>query len=433
MILIVAAFAIASCRKPEIIVPIVQPKVNCDFGACDTSKLDLVWQRPLSEDTSEWDSTPPLLFENSVLFTRYAFGEVPDTLKRFNSLTGRLEWTWSDFGMKYPSISSRKIYLTQNKYVFTTWNDVYAVNAINAINGQLSGKSIMQNTADGSNRGHPFMNVLDNTLYHVHERRENKRTIASHLVKSNLEIGKWDTIFTQPIINNLEPHLEMPALWKSPAGDEIVIFQIRYFDFQTYEQKIDVVAYNSTKKEMYFRFEDVDFRKTGSVLFPFVLKNKVYIPLNSNVVCYDLLEKKKLWDKNFGFDGFFTSGQPFLFVENQFFVKPSNRSLYQLDPDTGAEIWVDKNNGSGNSDMVYDNGVLYFTADGVGKIFALELASKKWLWSEPSPNKFPNKLNGNRRYGNANIGTGGIAIDAKNGYLYTSDFYFAMCLKLPKR
>jgi outer membrane protein assembly factor BamB len=83
--------------------------------------------------------------------------------------------------------------------------------------------------------------------------------------------------------------------------------------------------------------------------------------------------------------------------------------------------------------MVYYDGLLYYTCSGNGKIYAIEVATGKKIWAEPSPNKFSNNMNGNKKRSGANIGAGGIAINSNLGYLYTSDYYFAMCLKLPKR
>ena len=421
---------IVGCHKRDpIILPPVNPKPPCVIDyLCDSSKLEIVWQQPLSTDTAEWVSTePPIIFENNVLFTRFTFNEQIDTIKQLNRFTGKLEWAWADYQGRIRFLADNKIYFSDNKYIFTTWNDVYA---INASTGKLSWVTLMPTGGEGD----PFMNIANGKLYHSHIKKENRKIVASYLVRSNSDLGKWDTVFTQPTIGNLEPRAKPPAVWIAPSGDEILIFQIRYVDFSpTIVQRVDVIAYNATKKEIYFRFDNIDPYFVGSVLLPYVLNNKVYVPLNRSVVCFDLIEKKKVWEKDFGFGHFFNSGQPFLYAENQFFVKPGDRTLYQLDPNTGAEIWADKEAGSGASDMVYNEGIIYYTGDGTGKIYALDISTKKYIWAEKSPNYFYNKFNGKKRYDNANIGFGGIAIDPVNRLLYTSDNYFAMCLKLPKK
>ena len=428
--IIIIAWLLSGCKPDPIILPSVNPPAPCviDF-LCDSSKLEIVWQRSISWDTTEWVSTePPIIFENNVLFTRFTFNEQTDTLKQLNRFTGKLEWIWADYQGRTPFIAGKRIYFSNNKYIFTTWNDVYV---INATDGKLSWKTLMP----VGGQGDPFMNLANKKLYHAHNKRENRKTLASYIVRSDIDFGKWDTIFTQPMIGNLEPNAKPPSTWITPSNDEILIFQIRYVDFSPIiVQRVDVVAYNATKKELYFRFDNIDPYFTGSVGVPFILNNKVYMPLNRSVVCFDMIKKQKVWEKEFGLGGHFLNGSSFLFVENKFFVKPNNESLYQLDPDTGAEIWVDKTGGgAGPSDMVYNEGIIYYTGDGTGKIYALDIATKKYIWAEKSPNYFYNKLNGKKRYDNANIGFGGIAIDPVNRLLYTSDNYFAMCLKLPKK
>lgn len=425
--IIFSFFSLVSCNKPVPIEPVkVEP--SCLFGLCDTSKLEIVWQRPLSWDTAEVISTPPVIIDDAILFVKSTFGETPDTLKQLNKMTGDLKWIWANYANHIHLISNQQVFLVNEKYYFTTWHDVYG---LNAKNGSLAWQTIMPDRENGG--GDPFLTVNDNKLYHAHEKRINRQRTASYLVRSGLTIGKWDTLFTQPTIDSLEADIKPPISWQSPQGEEILIFQIRYINRFTLFQKTDVVAYNVTQKTVYFKFDDIDPNKIGSVVKPYVLRDKVYVPLNRSVVCFDLIQKKKLWDKEFGLGGHFLKNGTMIYCENKFFVKPSNNKLFQLNPDTGAEIWVDNTHGEDPSSLLYHDGILYYTAFGNGKIYATDVSTGKNLWADKSPNKFPNKLNGNRRFGNSNIGSGGIAIDSKLGYLYTSDFYFAICLKLPKR
>jgi outer membrane protein assembly factor BamB len=160
--------------------------------------------------------------------------------------------------------------------------------------------------------------------------------------------------------------------------------------------------------------------------------NNIYFLCINSLFCINKNNGTILWQKNFDKNGeTFTSCSPFV-AENILLVKPDDRTLYALDPNTGNQIWLDTDNGSGAGEMVYHKGLVYYTCDGNGKIYAIEPKTGKKTWAEPSPNNFKNKFNGNRVFSKANIGFGGIAIDSTLEYLYTSDFYFVMCLKLPK-
>ncbi len=418
--------ALISCQKDPY-VPIVYPNPNCNFGLCDTSKLELVWQQPLSSDTAEWGSMPPIALNNEILFSRNTYFAGIDTFKFFDAQNGTLKRIWADYlPNRTAAMSNNNAFFSNGKVLLTTWKDVYCID-------YLTGTTAWSSKLEKGD-GNPFMNVIGDRAYHVHLDRYGGINYNSYLVRANIITGKWDTVHTQPMIGNFEPRHVMPTEWISPQGDTILVFQIRYIDFKNIVgtgNRTDIVAYNITQKKEYFRYDNIDRLGLGSTQPPYVLGNKVFVPLIQDVICFNMLTKNIQWQKDFGAN--FTGGIPFIFVENKFFVKPVNRTLYQIDPETGNELWVDRDNGSGCSDMIYHNGLLYYTCDGVGKIYAIEVATGKKIWAEPSPNKFKNSLNGNRRFSNANIGFGGVAIDPELGYLYTSDFYFAMCLKLPKR
>lgn len=420
------AILLSNCQK-EIITPIPTPTPICIYN-CDTPHFEIVWQRPLSFDTTEWASQKPTIFGEGVLFTKKMYNENHDTLKFYNSQTGNLKWKWTDFlhDDKGFSISTKNMFEKGGKFLFTTWHEVYSVNATN---GTTNWRYEVP-----TREGHPRMNIIGKDIYHIHLDRHSGITYNSYLVKSNIDVMKWDTIHVQPMINNFEPIHEMPTAWINPQGDTILIFQIRYVDFKNIigtGNRTDIIAYNVTQKKEYFRFNNIDRFGTGSTQPPYVLNDKAYVPLARDIICFNMLTKSIQWQKDFSAN--FTSGIPFIFVENKFFIKPDNRALYQIDPETGSELWVDRDNGSSCSDMIYHDGLLYYACNGNGKLYAIEVATGKKIWAERSPNQFVNKFNGFKARSNANIGDSGVAINAELGYIYVSDFYFAMCLKLFKR
>lgn len=412
-----------SCRKP--IDPVI-PVNPCLNRACDTSKLEIVWQKPIDKDTLELISVRPIYWDNKVLFSKSFYK--PETLNCFNSKTGEALWSWSDYfqgrATNIADVTGEGVVFQQNKFYFTSWNDVYCFDA-------NTGQTVWKTKVE---RGDPFITINDNYIYHVHENKINGTTLNSHLVRADINIGKWDTVYTQSKIENFEPHIHPPSVsWKNSKGEEVIFFQIRYWDFPNSKGRIDWLAYNLTIKKEEYRFNNIDRGQIGSIMPTRLYGDNVYFLCINSLFCINKNDGKILWQKNFDKNGeTFTSCSPFV-AENKLLVKPDNRTLYALDPSTGAEVWVDTDNGSGAGEMVYHNGLVYYTCDGNGKIYAIEPSTGKKIWAEPSPNHYKNKFNGNRRFSNANIGFGGIAIDTTLGYLYTSDFYFVMCLKLPKK
>lgn len=423
LILILSLF-FTSCKK-QILEPL--PPFNpCAIIPCDTSKIEMVWQNQIWHDTMELGSMPALLFGDEVVFSQETLS-LTDTIKVFNKYSGSQIKKWSDyFPERIKYMSGGDPIKVNDNIVFTTWNDVYAINS-------TSGQTIWR-TKTETGTGDPFLNHIGNTVYHGRYDRRNATNHASYLIAADIHTGVWDTVHTQAMVNSYQPFHGKPALWVDANGDSILVFQVAFLNpvlGQAEGNKIDVVGLHLQSGEEYFRFTDVDPGHTGSRRYPYLVGDKMFVPLGANMICIDMPSKTIQWRKVF--DAGFTSGQPFIYVEGKFFVNPDNRNLYQLDMETGAILWQDLDNGSGASDMVYHKGVLYYTCSGNGKIYAVEVATGKKIWAEPSPNKYKHPLNGDRVFSNANIGFGGVAIDSVNNLLYTSDFYFHMCLKLPKQ
>lgn len=428
MVYIIILFSLITACHKEPPIPIV-PTPLCLLGSCDTSKLEIVWQKPISRDTSEKTSSRPIYFDGNVLFTRSTLEEGIDTLKMLNSKTGALVWQWSDYMIgRKPSLAfpGKIQFLKNSRFLFTTGNDVYCVNA-------QDGHTVWSSKQD-SGYGSPDIVGIDNYIYQTFIHKIGSSTDYSYLLRANINDGKWDTIYTQPKIDGFEPDIEPPNIsWKNTKGDQIVFFQIRYWDFPSSKGRIDWLALNLNTRKEEFRHNNIDRGQIGHKRGAFLLGDNVYFNCINSSFCINKNDGKILWQKNFDKDGeTFTSTSPFV-SDGLLFIKPDNRTLYTLNPNTGSEIRVDYDNGSGAIDMVNYNGILYYTCVGVGKIYAIEIATGKKIWAEPSPNKFKNILNGNRKYENAEFGYGSVTIDPQAEYLYTSDHYFAICLKLPKK
>jgi hypothetical protein len=402
----------------------------CYFGLCDTSKLEVVWQKSFCTDTSQCNSFAPQLSNNLTLYSTDGCKAILDTLRFFDSKNGTAVSKWFDYlpDNTVTARSDSKRY--KNYHFFTTGNFIYGIDL-------LTGNTKFRSSTNGT--GGPRLNVQEDFVYHTRSLSFGVHDIESYLVKSSIDEVKWDTVFIQKKIGDFEPtFIEMPCIWTNPDGDKIAIFQIRFVDRTRTnttipDERTDLVAYNMNQKKEYFRFNDIDSFKGGSVQLPNIIGNRAYVAFSKSIYCFDLINKTILWQKQFVSDETFSSGNPFLMVNGKLYVKPDNRSLYALNPDTGSQISVDLDTGSGASDMVYYKGLIYFTSFGTDKIYAIEEATGKKIWAEPSPNTYKATYNNFRSFSNSGLGGSGLAIDTINDYLFTSDYYFMMCLKLPKR
>ena len=197
------------CNKENPPVPILIPPTPCMYGLCDTSKLGLVWQAPLSADTAQWGSIDPVCYGDNVVFSKRMLRSGDDTLKAFALRTGNLRWEWSNYLLKGTGSSLNKtMYESKGKLFVNTWDEIYCINAEN-------GKSVWTSEAPDRS-GHPYFKMIDEDIYHIHEKNVGKAMISSTLVKHNTNTGTWLLVFKQDSVGKYEVGLETPSKWISP-------------------------------------------------------------------------------------------------------------------------------------------------------------------------------------------------------------------------
>jgi len=91
LLLIVFSTLFFRCKDDNAILPSPAP---CLYN-CDTSKLQVVWQTPLGEDSSDYASLTSILFNNKVLFTKM-FGGKHKVVNCWDAKTGQHLWSWEN-------------------------------------------------------------------------------------------------------------------------------------------------------------------------------------------------------------------------------------------------------------------------------------------------------------------------------------------------
>ncbi len=148
--------------------------------------------------------------------------------------------------------------------------------------------------------------------------------------------------------------------------------------------------------------------------------------------CYDLLTGEKLWEKPTGVT--VNGGSRLLLAGGKLIASAYNScgdfDLFALDAETSEETWHKPKAFDGNkTKLATDDGVLYFLSDRL-KITALDIATGEELWQAPTPNITTCMASGYPT--NEPKFSSGIAINPELGYIYASDSYFALCIKLPE-
>ena len=115
------------CDKNDYPAPTPVP-YPCLYGACDTSKLNLIWQRPLNSDTSDRSSQMPVIFKDYVVFTG---GLADETMSMLDAKTGNQIWDWKDYLIKDKNntlsgngANSKGILLKNDNLLLNTWNEI---------------------------------------------------------------------------------------------------------------------------------------------------------------------------------------------------------------------------------------------------------------------------------------------------------------------
>ncbi len=423
-------FLLASCHTEPIDMPSIPDKCITN---CDTSRFEIIWQRQINNDTTQSASMYPLLIENDkVLFSEFLFGEGDDTLKMYNSKTGQKLWEWADYFDKGGNSLARTCFFKNNMIFCNSGSRVYCIDA-------RSGKTIWRTKLDYPRiTGSPRMTLIGDYLYHFENKPREVWNEYSTLRRKNINSTSedWEVVYTQnESPDGFAPNLELPIEWIKPNGDTVLLFQCRYIQRQTVQNRIDFIAYNRSKKTLEFRLDNIEAPYGSGSLKPHaVYNNKCYFFGKNTVYAIDLVAQKIIWTKKFLQVENFIGDFPIVFHDAKVIVKPEDKTLYILDPNTGIELLRNSNHGFNSLSFALHNNLVHYTGfdDNGGKIYAFNPSDGKVVWAEGTPNKFSSKFNGNRRFSSATLSYGGVAIDPTTGYIYTSDYYFVMCLKLKK-
>ena len=408
---IVFSLLLFSCNRSEDdFIPIPNP---CDTCQVLNSKLQLIWQEPLWIDTGHYNSFDPIYWNHNVLFSAKIDGR--EILRMRNANTGKLIWEWNEHLSPNNRFSHSK-FVHKGNLIYCTSNEVYSIN--------LETGQTIWGYKNPTGAGSPFINVIGDYVYHVHEPFGVKDSVV-FLVRAHVDVGVWDTIYSVKTQNGYTPSLHPPGFWVNPQGDTILFFQNRQWNFPAGDGQIDLIAYNLTKGSTLYEIIDLDPQGDSNVRPPLIWEDKIYFIGVRTVYCIDAPTGEIIWKKYFSEVGEHLWTCNILIAENKLIVNPDNQNLYALNPHTGEEIWKETNSGSTCwDDMVFYKGIVYFGSWGEGRLYAVDAQTGEHIWAEQSPNKAKDSR--------ANINTG-VAINPDLGYIYTADGFFAMCIKLPER
>ena len=158
----------------------------------------------------------------------------------------------------------------------------------------------------------------------------------------------------------------------------------------------------------------------SSIFKPILYDDKVFFQGAKSIFCYNIKSGDLLWKKTFGSDGLLTCNS--VIAEDKIILNGTLKHVYALNLETGDLIWDNEDASSENSgNMVYYKDHVYFISEGNGKLYGVNTLNGETILEMDSPNDT----------GSNGVGfKSGIVINPNLNYLYASDNYFFMCIKL---
>lgn len=399
-----------SCQIKD---PIPQPDPDDNNGP-----FEILWQVPLNEDTSECFSMAPAVFNNKVVYSMLFYMDGYELFRGVNAQTGASLWHWMP---PYPGeVTSR---LTRSRY-----ENILAISHIDNYYGldmNTGQPNWISRVGNDEITGSHAIRIINDQVYSTHSNKIIDDTV-SFLVRASLTTGSWDTVFQTTKKNGYRPTLYPPALWVSPTGDSILVFQNRQWNFALSDDRVDLIAYNLTTRQIKWEVNDFDPAGNSSIYNMLIHNDQVYFCGEKTLHCFDAATGAKRWS--------WTTPVPtdnllltnLVIAEGRLFVKPTNeRNLYSLNPNTG-EINTTYPCGAGGVLMTHHDGILYLCPDASNKMYALRIADGKWLWEHESPNnKKPGKAYGRTLFDDPTV-------SPEHNCVFVADRFFLMAIKLPK-
>jgi len=393
----------ASCQKE----PLPQPE-----PPAPDSKLQIVWQKPITQDTTENWVILQDAKNGKVLYSRKL--PYPATVQARDADNGDLKWIFNDFVSSADGLYD--IYTYENNIVFQEWGDTYCLDFDSGVrNWYASGSTNI-----------PRGNQIGDYFYTNHTIGSSPNITSNSLIRTRAQqtFSGWDTLYTRHAVPDSFPIINIPTLWVNPQGDSVIVFLVtdgyngppptagRY--------KAYVTALNLRTREVIWQYHD--FKGYYSAP-PLVDGDRLYIN-GPDVFCFDMNTGNLLWQKPF--EG--SAGATSLKIHNDILlVQSSQIGMWGVNKNTGDIIWHNKDTDGTTWELVLFDGIVYCTSSGYGRLYAVNAETGATIWKEQSPNRK------NPKTGNASFASSRVAIDPERRLLYTADKYYVMCIKLPEK
>lgn len=380
------------------------------------SFMPVIWYVPLLPDTLHAHGMTPFMYNNLVITGgEKVWGSEPWQLRVFDKLTGEQVFSYTiGIGFDCQTMPQDEMHIVQlnNKLVFCCSDavmcfnlDSYSFDWITNSNGNSSitnfGETIFQTRDDGS---YP--------------------TLKSTLMKTNINTGIWDSVFSVEKEDIYDESLFHPALQIDETGDSILVFQSRGWAWDTtgVGGRVNLYCYNMSKDSLLWKINNIEPNGIGSTLNPLIVNSKVYFPSYRTLYCLSLQTGELLWSRSFEKFGEYFRGCNIKYYLNQLIVKPSGDYIYSISPEDGSIIWETEDNAGNPSELEFYDEKIYYTSS---NLYCVNAVSGKLNWAEPHPEYIEGNYLSDSQFHES------VAIDSINSLIFVSDNWFFYCYSLP--
>jgi outer membrane protein assembly factor BamB len=378
------------------------------------SEYQVIWQKPLlvfGGDTLSSRSIDPIIYNDKIIHGSLPnIGQNSETFYLRDAEDGTKEWEWNDdsFGQ---TPFTRAQYIDTDNFVLSNGLGVYV---IDILTGQKKWNTSINNPR-------PRIDGFDNQIFYT-SKSSSLNPDTCRLIYSDVNTSDWKTIltFSKQDDGNYAPGIEPPISWQNDDNETILFFQNRSYNFSIGDGKIDLYAYNLDQELIEWQHLDVEENGNSSIFKPILYDDKVFFQGAKSIFCYNIKSGDLLWKKTFGSDGLLTCNS--VIAEDKIILNGTLKHVYALNLETGDLIWDNEDASSENSgNMVYYKDHVYFISEGNGKLYGVNTLNGETILEMDSPNDT----------GSNGVGfKSGIVINPNLNYLYASDNYFFMCIKL---
>jgi len=396
------------CKPDEPVQPVLPPG--------SVNNIEVIWTTPLNYP----DNRPhlqPLIINNLLILGATPGISGNESIYGFDKTTGQKLWEWKDYLNN--SNMTTKIGIQGNKAIIS-------YNFRDYVFDIQTGSTLWRYETPTGLASMPRGNVIGGHIYHAWAIENVTEDSIAWLMRSSVDHPQWDTVFTIQRENGYSVSLEPPVVWMSTAGDSILIFQNRTWNFSTSKGRIDLLAFNLRTKTLNWRKNDLVNTGESSTHPPIIVNNQCIFLGDKTVYSVNLLNGQKQWE-------YTVSGDPTsnhllqsscIIVNNKIYLKTTGGLFSCLNAGTGQLIWKNDNAGFNPSTLNFHKDKLYYMAD--HHLYCVDASNGKVLYTLDSPNQ------GGQSHPGIFSNDGGLVIDPVTNLMYFADSYYATCIKVPE-